>query len=438
VTAAPPLAGIRVLEFSQAVAGPTCGRYLAEHGAEVIRVENARHPDNLRYSGSGWLPVDTPWEVVRDTRPSLSTFNAGKKSVGLDPSRPEGRDLVLRLAAVSDVVVLNLAAATAPSLGLGYEDLRQARADIIYCSLPAFGNRPSPYRDFKTWGPNLAALAGIDYLTGWPDRPPASIGNIAYVDFTGGFEAAEAILAAILRRDLTGEGIELDLAQYDAAVTCLGPVLMDFDANGHAQERTGNRVSSMAPHGIFPASGHDRWVAIAVEDDRQWRALCEVAAGEGFASDSRFLTARGRLEAVDELEASLSTWTQRFSGRETAHRLQAAGVPAYPALELADLAVDPQLESRGFHRLGAHARFGQDLFAAYPARLSRTPADVRSASPGLGQHNEYVLGRLLGLDEGERARLIRAGVVFEMPEAPPMKRPYTSWIRHFLRLEGWP
>lgn len=134
----------------------------------------------------------------------------------------------------------------------------------------------------------------------------------------------------------------------------------------------------------------------------------------------------------------MSAWTARFTPREVAYRLQSAGVPASPALELAELAVSPQLEARGFYRLGRHARFGQDLFAGYPAQLSRTPGEVASAGPALGEHNDYVLGELLGLDEAERRRLLEAGVVFEMPSAPPMKRPYFSWIRHFLRLEGWP
>jgi benzylsuccinate CoA-transferase BbsF subunit len=433
-----PLAGIRVLEFSQAIAGPTCGRYLAEHGAEVIRVENARRLDNLRQSGSSWLPAGTPQEVSRDTRPSLSTFNAGKLSVGIDPSMPEGKDLVLKLAAKSDVLVANLSVNALPSMGLGYKEVRAVRPDIIYCSLPAFGNTDGPYRDFKAWGPNLAGLAGIDHLTGWPDRPPAGIGNVAYVDFMGGFEAAIEILAAILERDLTGRGAFIDIAQYEAAVACLGPAVMDLTANGNSWQRQGNRCEWAAPHGVFPSRGDDRWIAITAFSDKHWAALCLVAEGEGFASDPRFATMSSRLELVDELEALIGGWTRSFTGRELEQRLQEAGCPASQVSDLADLVVDDQLESRQFYRLGHHARFGQDLFGGYPPRLSDAHWGVDRANPCLGEDDDAVLGGILGIGLEEQRRLLELGAIFTMPPAPLLRRPYTRWARHFLRLEGWP
>mgnify|MGYP001369172313 FL=1 len=434
-----PLAGIRMLEFSTAIAGPTCGRYLAALGAEVLKIESWRNPDAVRLLGAGWLPPETDMRVRGDTGPFVGDWNAGKRSVGINTGSPEGRDLILRLAAQADVLLANLAAPVLPAVGLGYEDVRAAKPDIIYLSMPGFGNTPSRYYDFRAWGPNQAPLAGLDHMTGWPDRPPSGIGSFSYPDYTNGAHAAVAITAALLHRDLTGEGQFIDMSQYENTVACIGPVIMAFTANGTNTGRDGNHLPWVAPHGIYPCAGTERWIALACEDDAQWTALCALAADAPFATDPRFATLEGRLAHVDALDAALAAWTRAFTPAELATRLQEHGVPAGIVQDQADQLTDPQLEARGWWTLVPHGRFGVDLTQGQPVHLSVTPPHWRYGSPCFGDGTAYALEELLGLSPEEHRALAERGVVFD-PVAPEQRfqRPYLEWIRYVVRSDQWP
>lgn len=436
---AQPLSGVRVLELSQAIAGPTCGRYLAAHGAEVIKIESLANPDIIRMMGAGWLPPDTPMPVRFDTGPLGAEFISGKLSAGLNLAAPEGRDIFLRLVQESDVLLTNLSAPVLPALELGYDNVVEVRPDIIYCSLPGFGNTPSRYHDFKAWGPNQAPLTGLDHMTGWPDRAPSGVGSFSYPDFINGSHAMIAIMAAVLHRDVTGEGQFIDMSQYESTVTVIGPTLLDATANGHVQGRSGNHVPDRSPNAVYPTRGSDRWVAVSCETEEQWNILCRLAEDEPFTVDRRFATLAGRKETEVELDAAIAQWTSRYTSRDLAYRLQAAGVPAGVVADQADLIVDPQLEAREFFNIKPHARFGADLCLGYPPHLSATQPQLRRAAPIFGEDNTYVIEGVAEVDHESRVDLAGRRVVFESTDPErTFKRPYVGWIRHFIRATEWP
>jgi benzylsuccinate CoA-transferase BbsF subunit len=434
-----PLAGIRVVELSQGIAGPTCGRHLAAHGAEVIKVESRDKLDINRQYSASWLPATVERDLRIDTSPLLDEFLSDKLSAGIDIATDDGRELLYRLVACSDVFVVNLSVHAVSSLRLRYEDLRAVREDLIYVSLPAFGESDTPYRDYRAWGPNLAPLAGIDHLTGWPDRPPSGISSFAYPDYLNAGHATVAVLGAMLRRDLSGLGQRVDFSQYESCVGVLGPVVMDYVANGRVQSRAGNRSADGAPHGVYPARGDDRWVAIACQCDDHWSALCEVAGDQPFARDQRWSTTDARREGADELDAQIAAWTGPQTAREVAYRLQERGVPAGMVQDNPAMLCDPQLEARDFYTVAPRSRFGVGMHMRYPPRLSGTPARHVRAGVSFAEDNDYVLGELVGVDETRRRELVESGVVQEQadPEAR-FRRPYVSWLRYFTPTLRWP
>ena len=434
-----PLEGIRVLEFGQAIAAPTASRYLSSLGAEVIKVENLLAPDLIRASSATWLPPDTNPLVKLETEAMGGEYLSGKMSLGLNITHPKGRPILEEVIRKSDVVMINYSASAIKSVQLRAEDVVALKPDIVYVSLPGFGyDEDSPYFSYKAWGPNQAPISGIDHMTGWPDRPASGVGSFSYPDFSGGMQATLSILAAILHRDATGEGQVVDLSQYEVAVAAIGPVMLDFFANGISQGRHGNRVPWAAPQGTYPAAGVERWVAISCWEDAHWGALCSVAEGREFVSDPRFATAASRVEHADALDEALSEWSQQFYSRDLVYRLQHAGCPAGLVEDQADMLVDPQLEARRAFFLGDQVRLGKEMSLNFPVKMSGTPVAMRLATPGIGQHNGHVLEDLLGLSHDDRMALAAEGVVFESadPEVT-FKAPYLNWVRHFWR-DDWP
>ncbi|MBI2867011.1 MAG: CoA transferase [Chloroflexi bacterium] len=434
-----PLSGLRVVALENSYAGPSCTRYLAEFGAEVIRVESRRNPDQNRTLGSPWLPKDKyGLEVWMDSGPGLTEFSSGKMSIGVDLKTPEGMDVLARLLPLADVFLTNISAPAVASLKLNYEAVRSLKADIIYVAVTGFGLTPGPYYDFLALGTNQAALAGLDELTGWPDRPPSGI-PFAYADYINGLYPLVAILAALDWRDRTGEGQCIDLSQFESTVALLGPHLLDYQTSGHSAGRMGNRLPWAAPQGVYPCRGNDRWVAISVSTDAEWLALCRVAQHAEWVEDSRFASASARLSNHDALDEAITGWSRQHTDTEIAEWLQTAGVAAMPVLDIPRLAIDPHLLARDFWLLADHTRYGKDLATGNPIRLQATPGYPDRAGPSLGQDNKAIVGDLCGLSSQDMQALVDKGAVFPMA-APNVKleRPYLQWVRHFMPDLPWP
>jgi len=398
-----PLAGIRIADFTWVWAGPHATLQLAHLGAEVIRVEAVQRPCVTRL-----LP---PWP---DGQPGLNRsgyfnqFNQGKRSVALDLKTAEGLDLAKRLVARSDVVTENFAAGVMDRLGLGYEALRAVKPDLVMVALSGYG-ATGPEREFVSYGPAQVPLSGMSSLTGYRDWPPMHVG-ISYGDPNGGVHGAFAVLAALWHRERTGEGQYVDLSQWETGMAVLAEGLMDQAMNGSAPARDGNRDSQMAPHGIFRAAGEDRWIAIAVRSDEEWRRLALVM-GLAAAERERYATLAARKADEDTLEALLATWTATRTPEALTALLQEAGLAAAPAMTNRELHDDPHLRERGFFVELDHPEVGARRHLGIPWAMSGTPCAVTRPAPCFGEATDYVLGDLLGIDAATRADLRARGIV---------------------------
>lgn len=413
----PPLADIRVADFSWFAAGPVAGAVLAQFGAEVIRVESESHLDGLRIT----MPVPPGKEGGVNVSGYYNNFNAGKRCFTLNMSRPEARAVALDLLKTCDVMLENYTPRIVEKWGLTYNDVVAVRPDIIYVNIPMQGNW-GPHRDFLGFGGVLAPVSGYSYLAGWPDRAPIGVGT-NYPDYViNPGHATIAILAALRHRDRTGEGQQIELSQLESTLNGLGPALMEAAANGTVPQRQGNRCAYAAPHGVFrcqdrPATvggaPEDRWCTISVYSDAQWEALKAELAEPEWACAERFATLLGRKRHEDELEQRIGEWTRTQTAEAVAERLQAHGVPAGIVQTAEDvLDHDPHLRERGFYVYLDHPEAGRTAYDGPHFVLSATPGDLRTPALLLGEANDYVLSELLGVDAERAADLLVNQIVY--------------------------
>jgi len=399
-----PLADVKVLDFMWALAGPLATRTLADYGATVVRIESTRRIDVCR--------TLTPFlgdEIGAENAAVFHSTNAGKRMLTLDPTRPEGRQVVLDLVRWADVVTESFTPKGMKGLGLDYETLRRGKPDLIMLSTCLMG-QTGPLARFAGFGNLAAALSGFHELAGWPDRAPAGPFG-AYTDYIAPRYNALAILAALEHRRRTGQGQHIDLSQAEASLHFLAPALLDCAVNGSVASRDGNHDREMAPHGVYPCAGDDRWVAIAVRDDRDWRALCTAMGRPELADDPRLASPGARLARRGELDALVAAWTTPLPMGEVEALLQACGVPASAVQNSPECVRDPQLRHRGHFVPIAHPAKGQTVVEGSRFRLSRTPARIDAPAPSFGLDNHWVLSDLLGYDDERIALLVIAGAL---------------------------
>ncbi len=401
-----PLEGLRVANFGWVWAGPVVGQTLGFLGAEVFKIESRARIDMTRT-----LPPFA--EGVRGPDRSLSNHAcwAGNGSVTLNLKKPEARRLARELIAISDVVVENFGPGVMKKLELGYEDLLPVKPDLVMFSMPAAG-LSGPLKNIRTYGLSLTSTTGLDSLTGYFGGPPVPVEN-AFSDPYNGILGAFAILTALHHRDRTGRGQHIDFSQQEAIMQMMGPSFMDYAMNGRVAGPLGNRhpLGAAAPHGVFPCAGEDRWISIAVFDEVEWRGL-ERAMGEPeWARSGEFASLELRLRNIEVLHERLAEWTTGFDDHELADRLQGHGVAAAPVLNVADLLGDPHYRARGTfievqHPLG----FRETIYGAY-VKTSRTEARVQPG-PIIGQDNEHVFTKLLGMEQSRYQQLVESEVIF--------------------------
>jgi crotonobetainyl-CoA:carnitine CoA-transferase CaiB-like acyl-CoA transferase len=390
-----PLDGVRILDFTWVVAGPTATRILADLGAEVIKVERG---DALDFG---------------DRRGGFTGgLNRGKLATVINLADPRGLDLVRRLVAHVDVVIDNFSARVMRNWGLHYEGLQALKADIIAVSMSGFGHT-GPYKDYVSYGPTLQALAGFTLLMRHPDRPPAGFG-FSYSDLVGGYTAALAVLAALVHRRRTGRGQMIDLSQFEASCAVFGPTLLDIAANRRAVEPAGNasQDAPAAPHGVYRCRGEDRWCAIAIFDDDEWQRFVISIGQPPWAKEPRFASLSDRLRNRNALDRFVESWTSERTPAAVAEHLQRAGVRAGVVADAEDLCVtDPHLAARGYWVRVKTPEGDEVIMDGVPYRLGRTPASVTKPGPLLGEHTSHVLERFLGLDSAEIAMLRKGRVI---------------------------
>ena len=397
------LADVKVLDFMWVMAGPAATRVLADYGATIVRVESTTNVDTAR----GLAPMHGGQPGPENSGLYLN-LNAGKLGLTLDMTKEEGRAVARDLVRWADVVAESFSPKAMRAWGFDYESLKELKPDVIMLSSNLFG-QTGPLAMFAGFGTMGAALAGFNSVIGWPDREPAMVG--AYTDYVSPRFAVAAILAALDHRDRTGQGQYIDLAQAEASMHFLTPALLDYNVNGHVQGREGNRDPHMAPHGVFPAAGDDLWVAIAVADDEQWHALCDVIGQPELATDERFATLDARLANQDELDAIVSEWSCQREKGEAESLLQARGVAAHAVQNSAEALRDPQLAHRGHFVELAHEIHGTTTVEGSRFQLSRTPARIERPGPTFGRDNFFVLETILGYNAERIAELAAASVL---------------------------
>ena len=401
-----PLRGIRILDLTMGWAGPLASRYLADEGAEVIKIEGPGHFDWWR----GWdLGGKADANQTHEKSPNYNYNNRNKRGVAIDLTRPEGRALALKLAETCDAAIENQATGVMAKLGLTYADLKAANPSIIMLSMPGFGAE-GPWSAYRAYGSTVEQSSGLPHLTGRPEDPPAMC-HIAYGDAAGGMSAAAALLVALFHRRRTGEGQRVDLAQVEGLMQfgIHGPITQAM--TGAPPERLGRRHPLHVPHGVFPCAGEDRWIAAAVTVDEAWPALARLLGREDWAADPALATPEGRRAIEDEIEQALAAFTAAREPQAAAEALRGAGVAAAPTVRSADLLSDPLLAARGFWVEIDRAHVGPKPHPLNPWSYDGVRTPIRSPAPTLGEHTEAVLRDLLNLPEAEIEALRAEGVV---------------------------
>jgi crotonobetainyl-CoA:carnitine CoA-transferase CaiB-like acyl-CoA transferase len=395
-----PLAGVKILDFTWAMAGPAATRYLANFGAQVVRVESTLRMDPIR--------TVRPF-VAGDPAPEHSTMfhnlNAGKKLITIDLTNDASRPLIHDLVRWADIVFESFSPRAMRAFGYDYESLRKIRPDLIMVSSCLMG-QTGPLSLFAGYGNLSAAIAGFVELAGWPDRPPVGPFG-AYTDYIAPRYAAVAMLAAVEHKRRTGQGQYIDLSQAEAGMHFIAPAILDYTANGRNHQRNGNDDREMAPHGVYRAAGDDRWVAIACEDDRRWRALCGVMDTLSPLEET-YARSADRLAARRVLDEAISAWTSQRAAEAIEAALQAAGVAASVVQTAQDIERDPQLLHLGHFVYRPHPCGRDGVFEACSTRMSRTPARADETLPSFGRDMDEILKEFLGYDDEQITELIIA------------------------------
>jgi crotonobetainyl-CoA:carnitine CoA-transferase CaiB-like acyl-CoA transferase len=377
-----PLHGIRIADFTVHNAGPFCTHLLSQLGAEVVKIESAMRPDAFR----------KPHPVYGRMGPA--TFDqvaSNKLSVRINLKKAEGVALAKRVVSVSDVAAESFRPGVVERLGLGYADLKAVKADIVMLAVSSSG-QTGPDRHFAGYAPLFGAWGGLGELTGWADGPPVEMRHV--MDHTVGMNSAVAVLAALHRRRATGEGALVDVSAREVASSLLGEALL-LAAAGAQVHRSGNAHPRLAPHGVYPAAGEDRWLSIAVGTDEERRALREIT---------------GSADLSDE---ALAAWTRTQDANHAAERLQAAGIAAHASWTTPEIAADPHLQARCSIVEVAEPDGKPRAAVGVPLRLSKgADIGIERGTPKLGEHEDYVYGELLGMGRAERTALEEAEVIY--------------------------
>lgn len=386
-----PLAPIRIVDFSHIAAGPYGTLQLAYFGAEVIKVESARHLD-------GWRTRDGNADK-EESRP-FADHNKNKLSVRLDLKHPMGAELARRLVEKCDVVVENFSFGVMERLGLGYEALKIRCPRLIMVSLQGLG-RTGPRREWVTWGPSLMPLCGMTYLWNHADALEPVGSQTSYPDYVVGLHAASAILAAMRFRDRTGKGCHVEISQAEVTASMIGDAYTELSLKGSDPIPNGNRNPAHIPHGCYKCAGEDRWCVIDVTTDEEWQSLAELMQRKDLLDDPELNSINGRRAREVQIDEAVSAWTSERTPREVMETCQVHGIPAGLVANGEDVANDPNLVCRGFFVDTNHPVQRGLMLPGLAVHLDRTSGSVRTPAPLLGQHTREVLGRILGMGDEE-------------------------------------
>ena len=405
------LSGVRVLDLSINRAAPHCATMMAALGAEVIKVESLKRIDAARGKQAAADKRSSAMVTDPDKMEQSYAFhaiNAGKLGVRVNLKSPGARDVVRGLVEISDVVIEAFTPGVMEGLGLGFPEMRRWRADVIVLSLSGFG-RGGPQSGYRAYAPIFAAAGGLSHVSGYRDGPPMEF--IGSIDSAVGAHALLAVLAALMERDRTGRGQQIDLSGSECVTALLGGPVVDYALHGLVPMRDGNRRPGMAPHNTYRCGGENEWISIAVAVDDEWQALCRVMGRPELAAHPSYRDAVGRKAHERELDEIVGLWTASLTAYQAMESLQAAGVAAVPSFRADQLFHDPHVRARGGWVTLQHPVQGERHELRVPWRFAEGETTYRPA-PLMGQHEGYVFGELLGIEPVEMERLQAQRVVY--------------------------
>ncbi|MBI3954114.1 MAG: CoA transferase [Chloroflexi bacterium] len=419
-----PLEGIRVLELAEGWAGPWSPTLLADLGAEVIKIEAIQRLDNTR--GPAQPPPGTPSYPNKSPGPrpwniclTFIVCSRNKLSATLDLSRPLGLTLFKELVRLSDVVCTNMVTGVPEKLGISYARLREVKPDIVMLASCGFG-ATGPYATHVSMGGSMDAAAGHLWLRNYPDADPTEVSHSTHLDSVNSVTGAFAVLTALFRLRKVGKGQFIDTSGCETFMPHVGEAIMDYTMNGQVHQPMGNAHSAMAPHGCYRCAGEDRWVAISVATEKEWRALCQAMGRPALAADPRFADRESRCRNRAELDRLVESWTREIDHYEAMRRLEEVGVPAGAVLDNSEVYRDPHFSTRGFFQPVEHPDMGTYPLPGVIWKMTRTPGSIRLRPPTLGEHNEYVFKGLLSLSDSRYAQLDREQYIGTVPLVRPL------------------
>jgi crotonobetainyl-CoA:carnitine CoA-transferase CaiB-like acyl-CoA transferase len=380
-----PLEGIRVLDFTWILAGPFATAMMADYGAEVIKVQSHK-------ISNGTEQNDTYY---------FASLNRNKHSITLDMSRPEARDMALRLAAKCDIVIQNFTPRVMENWGLGREAFKKANPSVITVNLSAMGNT-GPWRDFAALADTIEALAGM------LESPEPQMTGYPFSDIVSGLFTFNAVLAALENRSRTGQGCNIDISEFEALCSLMGPSIMASTVNRDLLSHD----EDPSPSGCYKCRGKDRWCAISVRTEEQWQNLCLALENPGWASEPRFSTIQKRNANRKALDRNIEKWTSRLASKTVMRRLEAKGVPCSTVNNARDLASEPQLKSRDFFKEYSHPGLGKIVYVPPPLKMSAASPRIIKSAPLLGEDNDYVFGKILGMDSAQIREYVERKVIY--------------------------
>ncbi|MDY6933877.1 MAG: CoA transferase [Spirochaetota bacterium] len=399
-----PLQGIRIADFSQIWAGPYATMLLSQMGAEVIKIESDTRPDFARFQSI----TTQQFSFEKEKSTIFHDLNLNKYSITLNITVPKGVELAKRLVALSDIAIDNFRPGVMDKLGMGYDILKEVRPDLIYLASSTRGSE-GPESRYAGFAVSFAALSGTAYLNGYLDDMPHPM--VGRMDLISGATAAFAIMAALVHRQKSGEGQYIDLSSTESISVLLGDKIMDYTMNQRVASPMGNQDSIMAPHNCYRCKGEDKWVSIAICNDDEWKAFCDVVDHLDWTRDERFSDAYSRKQNEKELDQLISQWTMNHTHYEVMEMLQKSGVAATPSLSSKELYEDIHLKERNFSVEVEHPVVGRQSVIGAPWELAGIKREY-SASPTFGQHTDYVFSERLGLSEDEISKLREEMVIF--------------------------
>jgi benzylsuccinate CoA-transferase BbsF subunit len=398
-----PLEGYRVIDFGWAAAAPRATCLLADMGAEVIKVETRKRLDPVRFG-----PDNTERDPEKD--PLFHSINRNKLGILLDLTRPEGKTLIRDLIKKSDVVVENFSPGVMKRLSLDYAELKKLKSDIIMISFPGVGSE-GPLSDVVTYGPSLAALAGLDNLIGYEGDRVLGMQQ-AYADINSSLFGAFAIQIALYHREKFKQGQHIEVAQMESLLSTMPEPIMEYSFNKRNLTTVGNSSAIMAVHNNYPCQGEDKWVSIAILTDAEWDCFCLALGEPAWTREGDFADSYKRWLNREKLDEFIREWTLTKTPYEVMQILQQAGVAAAPCADTEDRFSDPHSQERRNIVNIEHPVTGLDFVPNVVCNLSETPGEIRRPAPMLGEHNHYVFGELLGLPREKIEQYIEEKIIY--------------------------